>query len=572
MKDKQEFYDLLAEVEGQPLREYARIIGDYDFGRFVVRITRTPSEPSDAPMVFLARVPAAVSAYPPTLFSTALRRTALEDLLARKLAQAIDRVASFDDQGIARRRLIPAYPGQKILPRSTVAVSDDFIEARLAARLPSRGGLIDSAEAQDLFFRQLPMVVNDALIYCNLDEAQAAAFVECMEDAATIRDLLSTRGMIAFVADGARLSRNSGSDLPAPTAPAFAIDPPSLVEFQVPNRGRIRGLGIRSGLTVVIGDALSGRIDLMKALAAGIYNHIPGDGREYVISHPDTVYIKAEEGRCVQRVDLTPFFLPAGEGFDPARFTSSHAGTFESQAAAVAEALEAGARVLLFDESDSAADFLAVDPRLSRAAPGAVALTAPLVKCARALVDKAGISIVVAGCSAVAPFIPLADTVYAVENNRIREITREAKTLEIGSGGGDKDTQAIQRLTERSRLIVPASVDPAVGRYDGVVSFDAEGGLLRFGRQTIDIRAIEQIADSHQAETIGLALYYAKQRYLDVARPLKELLDLLDRDLSLEGIDCLTRDMRSDLARPRRYEIAAVLNRLPSLRIARQAE
>ena len=118
---------------------------------------------------------------------------------------------------------------------------------------------------------------------------------------------------------------------------------------------------------------------------------------------------------------------------------------------------------------------------------------------------------------------------------------------------------------------MPSSLDPSAGRHDAEIA--AEGiDRLRFGRSTIDLSRLVQLADEHQAGTIGLILHYAKQRYMEEGRPIREILDLVDRDLSTEGLECLTRDLRGDLARPRRYEIAAALNRLRTLRISHSGQ
>ena len=123
-------------------------------------------------------------------------------------------------------------------------------------------------------------------------------------------------------------------------------------------------------------------------------------------------------------------------------------------------------------------------------------------------------------------------------------------------------------MVERGRSIVPSSIDPSAGRSDFFIEAD-DIHTLRFGRDKIDLSSVEQLADVDQTRTIGRILYYAKTRYMEEVRPIREILDALDQDLSSEGLETLTRTLQGDLARPRRYEIAAALNRLPSLRIAR---
>lgn len=572
MKDKQEFYALLGDIDGRPFDDYNKIIGDYDFARYVLKVTRIPMEADDSSTLFVVRVPSAVAGFPPNLYTTAIRRTALEDLLVRKVTDAISRTTAYDHQGISRRRLFVAAPGQKILPRSALVITEEFIEARLSVQLPARDGRILGEEARHVFFEELPAVVNAALIYCNLEETEVHQFVDLMEDADAIRQALPTRGLIGFVAQGAFLTRLDNSDKPDYDRDVpFVIPEEMQVDVEVPNTGRIRGMGIPSGITVILGDAYSGRTELMKALAAGIYNHVPGDGREYVITMPDAVYVAAEDRRSVQRVDISAFVRQNPAGRDVRQYTTTHADPCAAEAAAVAEALEIGARALLFDESDSNSGFLSQDSRLKGLASGAEPRLIPLSVCARKMVDELGISIVVAGSSSVTEFIPVADTVLRVDEYQVSDVTREAKQLSIQPSELAPDTEALSRLVDRSRWVVPSSLDPSSGRHDAVVGAEALD-KLRFGNHVIDMTAVKQLADLSQTETIGLILYYAKNRYLDEGRPIREILDLIDRDLSTEGLECLTRDLRGDLARPRRYEIAAALNRLVSLRISRAAD
>ncbi|MCO5060810.1 MAG: ABC-ATPase domain-containing protein [Kiritimatiellae bacterium] len=572
MKDKQEFFELLGEIDGRDFSEYGRIIGDYDFSRYILKLARIPTEADDSQTLIVVRVPSVTAGFPPDLYATAIRRTALEDLLVRKLSDSVSRVAAYDDQGISRRRLSVATPGQKILPRSALVISDDFIEARLIVQLPARRGTVLGEEARHVFFEELPAIVNSALIFCNLEEVEVNQFVDLMEDADAIRQALPTRGLIGFVGEGAFLIRVDHSDRPDYNRDVpFVVPDELLVDVEVPNKGRVRGLGIPSGITVILGDAYSGRRELMKALAAGIYNHVPGDGREYVVTTPDAVYIAAEDRRSVQRVDISAFVRQNPAGRDVRQFTTTHADPSAAQAASVAEALEVGARALLFDESDSNSGFLSQDSRLKGLAGGAEPRLVPFSVCARQMVEDLGISVVVAGASSVAEFIPVADTVLRVDDYQVVDVTREAKQLSIHPEEIKPDAAALARLTSYTRWIVPSSLDATSGRHDAVIGVE-ELGRLRFGNNVIDLTGVAQLADTNQIETIGLILYYAKNRYLNEGRPIREVLDLIDRDLSTEGLECLTRDLRGDLARPRRYEIAAALNRLASLRISRAAD
>lgn len=579
MKDKKEFYNLLAELDGQPFSEFEQLIGDFDFTRYVIKcgsIDLTDEE-STCP-VFTIRVPQTIAEIPEYLFDSPVRRTAMEDLLLRRMAGSIARIANYDHNGIARRHIHAATPNQKILPRNALLLTKEYIEVRIKITLPTQTIVIDGEPllsidgvmAQQIFFEDLPEVVSNSLLYCNIDIAEADAHVNNMEDADRLRQYLGASGQVAFIAEGALVTRENGSDTPdyerlTPVEVAEAISE----EVEVPHSGAVRGLGIPNGLTLILGESNSGRVDLMDAIAQGIYNHIPGDGREHVVTVADAVNIRSEVGRSIQQVDISAFANELPDGGNPSSYSTKGAGSFSSQAASTVEALEAGARVLLYDEHSSSSTFLSSDTRVSPLLGESSRNT--LAARARQMVDELGISMIVAGSSLVAEFIPIADQILKVENFVVSDITEEAKALDITPSTPVNDTVNLSSMLSRSRWIMPSSIDPSIGREDLVIDTD-ESDFLQFGRSLADLDAVRQIADADQARAIGFVLYYAKLRYMDEGYPLREILDLVDRDLSNEGLNALVRDVRGDLARPRRYEVAATLNRLPAFRVSHVTE
>ena len=569
MKNKEELHIKIEQVNQKGPADLQQLVGDYDFARYVLKILRI-EEPVDTQLsLLIVRVPQLIAGFPQNLIQTPVGRTALEDLLTRKVADEIEKTASYDTAGISRRRLYFTRPGQKILPRSSLVVTEEYVEARIYFRPPMQDGRIMGDDLKELFFGMLPRIANAALIYCNLSEGEAERCVNSMSDADHIRRLLPTRGWVSFVAEQAHLCRVNNGDTPdALRTQPLRVDDAVAKSLDLPKAGAVRGFGVPGGLTVILGDAYSGRVELMRALAAGIYNHVRGDGREMVITVPDAIYLKAEAGRSVRRVDLSAFLRDAGDENSPI-YSSPNADVFASEAAATIEGLEAGARALLFDESDSSPEFLARDPRLSGLTPPAEQRITPLSAIARRMVDQLGISIVVAGTVTVTDFIPVADTILRIANFKVYDVTKEAKKLvtAVPLSGAPAN---VASMVERGRSIVPSSIDPSAGRSDFLIEAD-DIHTLRFGREKIDLSSVEQLADVDQTRTIGRILYYAKTRYMEEVRPIREILDAIDQDLSSEGLETLTRTLQGDLARPRRYEIAAALNRLPSLRIARLA-
>ena len=579
MKDKKEFYTLLSELDGQPFAEYQQMVGDFDFARYVIKCAKIDLEGDDAlTPVFTIRIPQTVAEIPEYLFDSPVRRTAMEDLLLRKLSANIERIANYDHNGIARRHILVASPNQKILPRNALTLTKEYIEVRLEVALPVQNVIVDGEPtasvagelAQQIFFEDLPEVVGNSLLYCNIDTEEADRFVNNMEDTDRLRQHLGASGQVSFVADGALVTRVTGEDEPdyERLAP-IEIDESLLEEVEVPHAGSVRGLGIPNGLTLILGESNSGRVDLMDAISQGIYNHIPGDGREQVVTVADAVNIRSEVGRSIQQVDISAFAIDLADGGNPASYTTKSAGSFTSQAASTVEALEAGARVLLFDEHSSSSTFLSSDTRVASLLGESSRNT--LAARARQMVDELGISLIVAGSSLVAEFIPIADKILKVENFKVVDITDEAKALDIVPSTVVDSSVNLASMLSRSRWVMPSSIDPSIGREDLVIEVD-DADYLQFGRSIIELEAIKQIADADQARAIGYVLYYAKLRYMDEGYPIREILDLVDRDLSNEGLNALARDLRGDLARPRRYEVAAALNRLPAFRVSHVTE
>ena len=464
MRDKKEFYNILMAIDGADFSEYEKMIGDFDFSRYVLKLGSSQAGLVAGPTLFVVRVPQIIAGFPPQLFNTPVRRTALEDLLVRKIAAYVEMLSHYDGEGLARRRVAIASPGQKILPRSALAVTEEYVEARLYINLPEQYGCIVSESVQEIFFEDLPELVNSAMIYCNLDAQEVTAAVALMEDADQIRQVLPTHGLVGFIADKSCLSRLADTDIPDYGAMvSFNIPESDCMSIDTPNSNAVAGLGIPAGITLVLGDEYGGRKDMIHAMAAGIYNHVQGDGRELVITVPDAVYVAAQAGRPVQSADISMFLAESVDGANPKEFSVDSADAFSSQAAATVEALEVGARVLIYDESDSSPSFLSRDSRLNDLRGSMQHTMVPLAVRARQLVEDLGVSIVVGGASAVSEFIPIADTVLYVDGFRVHNITQQAKEMITAPLPGNDVPADMASVVDKPRWVIPNSIDPRGG-------------------------------------------------------------------------------------------------------------
>jgi len=552
MRDKDEFYDVLAEISGRPFDRYQKIAGDFDFSRYVLKINEVQPAVDADPTLLVLRAPQSVAGFPPHLFSTPIRRTALEDVLTRQMGVAIDARAG-------SRRLSVARPSPQILPRTSMVVTEEFVEARVYVSLPSRDGRVDGELATRIFFEELPQVATAALVYAYLDPRLLDRAVSVMEDADFVRQRLAEKRLVAFVADGAILPRNGQTGAPLPGAVPFESPAELRVDFALPSGRTVYGMGVPAGVTAIIGGAKQGKSTLLSAIREGVYNHAPGDGRELVVTLPDTVQVDAEPGRSVQRVDISGFYSELPGGVDTAAFDTPCACVATSQAAGVIEALEAGAGALLFDEDTSAPSLFGADAALQQLAGHSSVALRPLASQLRPLWQQRQISSVVATATC-SQYLAQADTVILLEDFRPRHATAAARELIA-----PPPAAAGAPLVPRDRSVIAATLDPSRGRDDHAIR--TRNHLIEFGRDLIDLAALPQLVDPAQVETIGLILYYAKLRYMEEGTTLSSVLDFIDRDLGMEGLECLSRELRGDLARPRRFEVAAALNRLRSLRV-----
>ena len=144
----------------------------------------------------------------------------------------------------------------------------------------------------------------------------------------------------------------------------FASPDSLRVTVSLPHAGTVSGMGIPTGVTLVVGGGYHSKSTLLLALERGVYNHVPGDGRERVVTDPTAVKIRAEDGRRIEGVDVRPFIDRLPDGSEAARFRTANASGSTSQAANILEAMEVGAKLLLLDEDTSATNFMVRDVRM----------------------------------------------------------------------------------------------------------------------------------------------------------------------------------------------------------------
>ena len=468
--------------------------------------------------------------------------------------------------------------------------SEAWLEARVELGLPARGRRVLGRAAMELLLEQLPRWIENALMFPGKDSEvthQAWRHVCAVENHAHLQAQLKERGIVAFVADGSNLPRESGdSDRPLKEARLFAapeslrvelsLRHPQQLEGKSEAASTIRGMGIPFGVTLIVGGGFHGKTTLLEAIQSGVYPHIPGDGRELVVTDKSALKIRAENGRRVASVNISPFIRNLPLGRDTECFESLDASGSTSQAASLVEAVEMGVGTLLIDEDTSATNFMIRDARMQALIPDGEEPIRPLVDWIRRLSQDIQLSsILILGGSG--DYLDQADTIVRMVDYEPTDVTARAREIAAAHPTG-RVFESQQRF-ERSlpRKIVRSSVDPSRGSKS--VSIDAPTvGRLRFGRAELDLSLLEQLVDRSQARAIGEAIHFAFAKSVSESSSrgsllcIRDTLDALDARLDEKGLDLLSPhggrgEHPGRLARPRIYEIAAAINRLRSLHI-----
>jgi len=557
----------LQQIDGQSYKAYKDIRGRYDFGDFELLIDHVQGDPFAAPSQLRVRVPQSVAGFPRACYQSRSREVALRDYLTRQFARVASKLSTSRGTGKSGTIAI-ARTGQEVLERSAVWVDDERVEARFVVGLPAQGRRVLGRQAIELLCEDIPEIADRALHYRSLSADKIRQHVETVEDADGLRQQLRQHDLVAFVADGAILPRRSGVDdrpLQDESVVPFQSPAAQRVELVCPNRGAIRGMGVPRGVTLIVGGGYHGKSTLLRAIELGVYNRIPGDGREFVVADEAAVKVRAEDGRSIAGTDISPFINQLPQGRSTQNFTSPNASGSTSQAANIIEALEAGAQVLLLDEDTAATNFMIRDRRMQQLISKAKEPITPLIDKIRQLYTDCGVStVLVMGGSG--DYFDTADTVIALENFQPADVTAQAHAIaeatrtERSAEGGEHFG------TLRPRVPLPESIDPSRGKKAADIKV-RERDAIGFGEQTIDLAAVEQLVDSGQLRAIAAALIYAKKHYLDKQRPLPDVLARVIADIDEQGLDAIAASPQGDLSRFRRFELAAALNRLRTLQV-----
>ena len=568
MRGVDELSRLLDDLDGRGYKAYRALDGAWDLGRFEMSFDHVQGDPFAMPSRVTVRVEASVADLPAATFRTSARATGVACFLSHAFAESAR--AHSRSRGTGRSGEIRMmHPGQLVLRTTAMRVSEDgAVEARFTVGLPANGRRIAGKQARALLLEDVPRVVESTLVRRSQDPAELERHAANAEDARALRDALPVMGLVAFVADGAMLPRRSGvDDRPLESDDVVPFRSPERLscEITLPNAGAISGMGVPEGVTLIVGGGFHGKSTLLRALQDGVYDHRPADGRERVVTRGDAVKIRAEDGRAVTGVDISGFIRGIPLGRDTTSFTTPNASGSTSQAAAIAEALEAGSRTLLIDEDTSATNFMIRDRRMQMLVPSEGEPITPFVDRARELFEDHGVStVLVVGGSG--DYLDVVDTVVRMADYLPVDVTADARAVAAAVTTGRTPEASAPIHANPDRHLDRRSLDASRGRRHRHVKVPDDRTLL-FGTETIDLVAVEQLALRGQIRTVGECLAWLATELDPGLRTVSEILDAIETAMNTHGPDAFPDGRFGDLAEVRRYEIAAALNRLRSLRV-----
>ncbi|TOC51133.1 isopentenyl-diphosphate delta-isomerase [Vibrio parahaemolyticus] len=535
----------LKKIEKQNYRAYQQIKGQYDFTDFTLFIDHVQGDPYASASRFRATRAWSLTGLEWLKDESPAFQRAARDFIAR----------SFEQFAKQENTVSIALNGQTVLDSTAVLFTEEGIELRFRVNLPAEGRSVLGKKANNILTFHLPKFIRRATLERELDKEAMVKHCQVVEDQSALREQLEAHNLVAFVANGSVLPRIAGNcDLPMKEAVEFTAPESLQVTLHAPNKGYVTGLGIPKGITLIVGGGFHGKSTLLNAIERSIYDHIPGDGREYIVTDQKAMKIRAEDGRCVHHLNLSNYINHLPMGKDTADFSTQDASGSTSQAAWLQESIEAGATSLLIDEDTSATNFMIRDERMQAlVAKGDEPIT-PLVDRIGQLRDELDIStIIVMGGSG--DYLDVANTVIQMHDYQAVDVTEKAKQV-IAQHPTQRHNESEESLqTFRPRALNRVALMNIL--TDGKFRVSAKGkDSLRFGKEFTDLRALEQIESADEVNAIGWLWFQLAQLPGWCNNPAKEIEEMLSGEWHA------SLPKQGDLAKPRTLDVMAALNRM----------
>ncbi|WAA09067.1 ABC-ATPase domain-containing protein [Fervidibacillus albus] len=562
---------ILQRIDGKGYKAYKDIQGSYIGNGFHLHIDYVQGDPFASPSRIRFVAHSLKHPFKSKWFEKPWRKIALEDFLTRQLGEGIRKrqKGKTGKSGTGKSGLISIdEPGQEVIMRTAVIAKTNEVEVRLSIGLPAVGRRILGKQAEVLLCHEVPEIVL-AVIH-HIQWKKLEEHITTADRQQAIRDYLKREKCICFVANGSILPRESGvSNRPLDRKKAISFQSPSSFERSIPlpDGTTVTGMVIPEGVTLIVGGGYHGKSTLLQAIERGVYNHLPGDGREYVITEETACKIRAEDGRRIEKVNISPFISNLPFGKDTDRFSTEDASGSTSEAANIMEALEMGSRSLLIDEDTSATNFLIRDARMQMLVSKDKEPIMPFIDRVRELYENHGVSsIIVLGGSG--DYFDVADRVIMMDEYKPKDVTEEARSITKALNSRRQIEGTDSFTTKMNRKPVPISYESATGRKEKI---SAKGlSTILVGHSQIDLSSVEQLTDPSQTRAIAEMIRLLFRQYFQNGICLKEGIDRLYERIAKDGLDVISPyygQHPGDYALPRPFEVAAAINRMRTLKI-----
>lgn len=566
MKNSVYLKDELKRIDGRGYKAYKDLQDKYDFNDYILSIDHVQGDPFASPSRLRVIINKSKAKFPEELLNEEYKKVAVSDFLTRLFYANVNK---FSEKifGSGKSGLISiSRCTQEILERTSIVINKDNIEARFYVGFPAKGRTVLAKELEKILFNVIPNIAINTLVYENINKSKLINRIKLVEDQEYIRAKLKEKDLIAFIANGSILPRESGvSQKPLKDSIPFKSPKTLEVEFDLPNRGLVKGMGVKKGITVIVGGGYHGKSTLLNALELGVYNHIEGDGRELVITDNSAMKVRAEDGRSIKNTDISLFIDNLPNGKDTVSFTTENASGSTSQAANIIEAIEAKSKVLLIDEDTSATNFMIRDDLMQKLVSKEKEPITPFIEIVKPLYSQKDIStILVIGSSG--DYFDVADYVIQMDNYEVKDVTKEAKSLMRGEINKRIKEKNILIDIKFNRKIQKRTIEST---YKGVKIKTMGVSSININNENIDLRAVEQIVDNEQLNAIGSIMKWIEDNMMIKNLSLEEAVNKAYEEISKNGLISIdkTKGGNGSMSLPRKQEVMATYNRYRNLKI-----
>ncbi len=578
---------LITSLAGAPYQKIQTLRGCFQFPHYVFQFLRIQGSPGANPAsIANITLPIETCKLPKQYFVSSFSQLALADFLIRRFNLGISKFAQQNRGKDGSGSFHTIELSQKMIERDSVLFSENTIELRFIFSLPANGASgrqFDAKQTWLMFEQELSPLIDFTFLYHNYDESTQhllQQYQTIQQNRQEIKRYMQKNNLCVFINNGAHLPRLSGiDDRPASGEKILPFQSPKSLEIMIPlsDNSKIKGMGIKQGITCITGGGFHGKSTLLQAILSGVYAHIPDDGREHIVTREDAVFTCAEEGRSIRDVDISPFINQLPNGIQTEQFSTDNASGSTSQAASIIEAIELDSHFLLFDEDSCASNFLYRDELIKKILDTKNEPINPLYSTVRSLWIKNNISMIFV-VGGLGSFLQKADTCLLMDNYQCKDISLQVreKLGNIIEGKHKLLTFAPNRRLPPNNFN-PSYTNQRLKKEVPIRIKDLRNAprQLEYGMDLINLEALPQLVEAPQIKSIGYCLLKIRQQMQNQTNESKTIsywVQWLIKKIENEGLSFLHPDYQGTLSMPRKYEIAAAINRIRSLRIIENSD